>query len=99
MVESPFRLYAGPVIWVSADHIRLVFNSLQMEERLARNEVRRQVIESNRIPRDLYRRLKEPRGTTSQWVEYIETDTNRVVAAVHFYRRPDHSIRGLPDPK
>lgn len=87
-----------PMRRVAATEIRELFNERQYYHRIATGEVFEDLLENlHATPA----RSGQPYCTHSQLIAYRERNTNRKVALVHQYLRPDGRIgaSGKPDPK
>lgn len=83
---------------VPATEIRELFNERQYYHRIATGEIFEDLLENlHATPA----RSGQPHCTHSQLIAYRERNTNRKVALVHQYLRPDGRIgaSGKPDPK
>lgn len=78
--------------------LRRVFNERQYYHKIQTGELREDLLEnSHATPK----RSGQPYCTYSQLIAYREQSSNKKVAMVHQYLRPDGTIgaSGLPDPK
>jgi hypothetical protein len=79
--------------------LRQMFNELEPWELVSQGILREKVMSEN--PPKPGIAAKEPPGTVSQIIRYIDRKTGRSVAIAHRYLHPDGSIgaSGRPDPK
>ena len=85
-----------PVKYVSASQIRSIFNDGRFEDLVAYKVLSEKLIREGLPSAD----AKQPPGTKSQIVAYLDSH-GKQVALVHRYLRPDGTLgaSGRPDPK
>jgi len=87
-----------PIRPIAESEIRRIFNERQYDRRIQAGEIWEDVLDNGH---PTPKRSGEPSCTHSQLIAYRERDSNRKVALVHQYLRPDGRIgaSGKPDPK
>jgi hypothetical protein len=87
-----------PTVAASKRELRSIFNACQYEEKLRTGEIFEDLLAN---PHATPRRSGQPHCTHSQLIAYRERSTNKKLALVHQYLRPDGRIggSGKPDPK
>ena len=95
MTHTPAPL---PILYVSIDIIRQIFNDSQLAEKASNGELIIRIKRNSHLSEPA--KIKEPYCTNSQIVYYYDAD-QKPLAVVHQYLRPDGTIgaSGKPDPK
>jgi hypothetical protein len=87
-----------PIRRVPHSEIRKIFNERQYYHKIESGDIYEDLLDN---PHAVPARSGQPRCTHSQLIAYRERNTNKKVALVHQYLRPDGRIgaSGRPDPK
>jgi hypothetical protein len=87
-----------PIRAIPEQEIRKIFNERQYYHRLATGEIWEDLLDN---PHATPKRSGQPYCSHSQLIAYRERNSNKKVAIVHQYLRPDGRIgaSGKPDPK